>query len=63
MDKIKRRQYISIFVLAIMLAFFSVLLADSKLTSFVSTDLYRINGRDLLNIIFMTDEFTIYPYC
>lgn len=62
MDRRKTEHYICIGLLAAMLAICSVILADQKLLAFISEEKYEITGRDILNIIFMTDQFEMYPY-
>lgn len=58
----KQGKYVKSFLAGIMLAILSVSLASHKLTDFLKTELYQVSERDLLNLIFMNDNFSIYPY-
>lgn len=62
MHNYRRFQYIFITLIALIFAVFSMFIANNKLNLFVSSNFYTVTSRDLLNIIFMTDEFSIYPY-
>lgn len=62
MRKHRKFQYIFIIIISFIFAFLSTLIANNKLKSFVDTDMYIATSRDLLNIVFMTDEFSLYPY-
>lgn len=44
------------------IAIFSLVLANEKLMSFVSVEIYKVSERDLLNIIFMANDYKMYPY-
>ncbi len=62
MGKSKKIQYAIIWLLAMLLAMGNVVLASHKLMLYIENESYLVNGRDILNIIFMTDEFNKYPY-
>lgn len=58
----KTEQYVCVCIWAMLLAIGSVVLADQKLLQFIMEESYKITERDLLNVIFMTDQFGMYPY-
>lgn len=49
-------------ICGVIIALFSLVLANNKLLEFVSTERYKVSERDILNIIFMTNDYKIYPY-
>ena len=56
----KTEQYVCVCIWAMLLAIGSVVLADQKLLQFIMEESYKITERDLLNVIFMTDQFGIF---
>lgn len=58
----KQGKYVKVLLAGIILAILSISLANLKLTDFLETELYQAGERDLLNIIFMNDNFLIYRY-
>lgn len=58
----KTEQYVCVCIWAMLLAIGSIVLADQKLLQFIMEESYKITERDLLNVIFMTDQFGMYPY-
>ena len=62
MDKRGKKQDIDIILVAVTLAIFSVIMARHRLLEYASNEYYIIRGRDILNVIFMTNDFKHYPY-
>ena len=44
-------------ICGVIIAQFSLVLANNKLLEFVSTERYKVSERDILNIIFMTNDY------
>ena len=62
MDKRGKKQDIDIILVAVTLAIFFVIMARHRLLEYASNEYYIIRGRDILNVIFMTNDFKHYPY-
>lgn len=62
MDKRGNKQYIAITLTAATLAICAVIMAKHRLSEYASNEYYIISGRDILNVIFMSNDFKRYPY-